>query len=119
LLGPVSCTDSEDDAGRPNEAPAIEPTGTDVSVADGRIVFMRGDPSREAGVAYTVDPDGTGERRLVPEGNSECATMPSSQQKTWGCRCDQVGNFVDPGYEGELLCALPPPRPRRASAVLA
>ena len=112
-LGLVACSDAGDDAGRRNEAPAIEPTGADVSVADGRIVFMRGDASQDAGVAYTVDPDGSDERQLVPE-------FPNSEFPSWSpdgteihvfcCGDGMVAHFVDP-ITGEALRALPPPDP--------
>jgi Tol biopolymer transport system component len=109
-LGLVSCGGAEPENAAPNESPAIRPAGADVSNAAGRIVFMRGDPSEEAGASYTVDPDGSDERPLVPE-------FPNSEYPSWSpdgteihvfcCGDGMVAHFVDPDT-GELLRALPP-----------
>ena len=85
----------------------------DAGALAGRIVFMRGDPSQEGGgVTYTVDPDGSDERRLVPEGNSEFPTwsLDGTEIHVFCCGDGMAAHFVDPDT-GELLRALPQPDP--------
>ncbi len=104
--------DGTDPVGSSGPGPNDSTTGA-VPELDGRIVFMRGDASHEAGVAYTVDPDGSDERRLVSE-------FPNSEFPSWSpdgteihvfcCEDGMVAHFVDPDT-GELLRALPPPDP--------
>ena len=76
----------------------------------GRIAFMRGDASQEGGVTYTVEPDGSDERRLVLEGNSEFPTWSpdGTEIHVFCCNDGMIAHFVDPG-SGEVLRALPPP----------
>lgn len=110
-VGLVGCTEPGTGTTPQDDPPANEPTGSNVLTADGRIVFMRGDASQEAAVAYTVDPDGTDERQLVPE-------FPNSEYPSWSpdgteinvfcCGDGMVAHLVDPA-SGELLRALPPP----------
>jgi Tol biopolymer transport system component len=78
----------------------------------GRIAFMRGDASEEAGVTYTVDPDGSDERRLVAEGSAEFPTWSpdGTEIHVFCCGDGMVAHFVDPDT-GEVLRALPPPDP--------
>lgn len=78
----------------------------------GRIAFMRGDASQEAGVTYTVDPDGSDERRLALKGNSEFPTWSpdGTEMHVFCCGDGMVAHFVDPDT-GEVTRALPPPDP--------
>lgn len=109
-LGMVAC------GGEHEGAPAAESgsatAGIDAGPHAGRIVFMRGSAADEAGVTYTVAPDGSGERRLVPEGNSEFPTWSpdGSEIHVFCCSDGKVAHFVDP-ETGELLRALTPPDP--------
>jgi TolB protein len=96
----------------PSDARHSDPALGSVATSNGRIVFMRGDPSQETGVAYTVDPDGSDERRLVPEGNSEFPTWSpdGTEIHVFCCGDGMVAHFVDPDT-GEVVRALPQPDP--------
>jgi Tol biopolymer transport system component len=90
-----------------------DPVGTPgVGELPGRIAFMRGDPSQGAGVTYTVNPDGSDERRLVAQGNSEFPTWSpdGTEIHVFCCNDGMVAHFIDPDT-GEELRALRPPDP--------
>ena len=73
---------------------------------------MRGDPSQEAGVTYTVNPDGSDEQQLVPEGNSEFPTWSpdGTEIHVFCCGDGMVAHFVDPAT-GDIVRSLAPPDP--------
>ena len=106
-LGLVACSGDGDDAAGEDTGSVARPE-IDAGGLAGRIAFMRGDASQEAGVTYTVDPDGSDERRLVPEGNSEFPTWSpdGTEIHVFCCSDGMVAHFVDPDT-GELLRALP------------
>ena len=90
-----------------SDAPEIDP-----DALAGRIVFMRGDPTEEADVTYTIDPDGSDERQLLVEGNSGFPTWSpdGTEIHVFCCGDGMIAHIVDPAT-GELLRALPPQDP--------
>ena len=97
----------------PSEVASSEPS-IDADGLTGRIAFMRGDPSQEAGVTYTVNPDGSDEQQLVPEGNSEFPTWSpdGTEIHVFCCGDGMVAHFVDPAT-GDIVRSLAPPGSRR------
>ena len=96
-----------------NEATgAVATPGSGPGALAGRIVFMRGDPAEGQDVTYTVNPDGSDERRLVTEGNSGFPTWSpdGSEIHVFCCGDGAAAHLVDPAT-GELLRALPQPDP--------
>ena len=101
-------------------APATSGTGSvatptpeiDAGALAGRIAFMRGDPTGESAVTYTVAADGSDERQVFPEGNSASPTWSPDGTEIHVFCCDDgmVAHFVDPDT-GELVRALPQPDP--------
>jgi dipeptidyl aminopeptidase/acylaminoacyl peptidase len=111
-LALVAC-DGEGDVAAPTaEGASVGAPGTDADELSGRIAFMRGDEAEEASVVYTVDPDGSDERRLIPEGNSARPTWSpdGTEIHVFCCNDGMVAHFIDP-ETGEVLRALPPPEP--------
>jgi len=102
-----ACASGTDARSRPAAGASV-----DTGEPAGRIVFMRGDASQEAGVTYTVNPNGSDERQLVPEGDSERPTWSpdGTEIHVFCCSDGMVAHFVDPDT-GEVLLALPPPDP--------
>jgi TolB protein len=98
------------------EAPgASEPSGSVAPQApepDGRIVFMRGDPSEGVlageGVTYTVNADGSGERQLFSDGPSAGPSWSpdGDQVHIFCCNDGMVAHLLDPGT-GDLR-GIPP-----------
>jgi hypothetical protein len=98
---------------QPNEATgSVATPEIDAGALAGRIVFMRGDASQEATVTYIVDPDGSDERQLFPEGNSANPTWSpdGTELHVFCCGDGMIAHFVDPAT-GQLLRALPQPDP--------
>jgi Tol biopolymer transport system component len=96
-LGLVGCSDGESSGPPTNEAPPNTPTGATVSVGDGRIAFVRGDPEDGETVTYTVNPDGSDEEQLFFEGPSEFPRWsPDGTEIQINC-CDDgmVAHFLD------------------------
>ena len=96
-----------------NEATgSVATPGTSAGALAGRIVFMRGDAAEEAGVTYTVAPDGSDERQLVLDGNSAFPTWSpdGTEIHVFCCGDGMAAHLVDPAT-GELLRALPQPDP--------
>jgi Tol biopolymer transport system component len=111
-LGLVACGGDDGAAtGGANTGSAATPE-IDAGELPGRIAFMRGDASEEASITYTVAPDGSDERRLVPEGNSERPTWSpdGTEIHVFCCLDGMVAHFVDPDT-GQVARALPPPDP--------
>jgi dipeptidyl aminopeptidase/acylaminoacyl peptidase len=108
-LGLVGCSDGESSDPPPNEAPQNDTTGATVSVADGRIAFVRGDPEEEQTVTYTVNPDGSDEAQLFSGGQSqEPRWSPTGREISILC-CDDptsAAHVTEPN-SGDLIRALP------------
>ena len=97
---------------------ASEPAGsaaTQTSSLEGRIVFMRGDPSEGVlageGVTYIVNADGSDERQLFSEGGSPGPgwSPDGSEIAIFCCNDGGAAHIIDP-ESGELR-RIPPPDP--------
>jgi Tol biopolymer transport system component len=111
-LGLVACGGEGGRATGGEDTGSVATPDVDSGALAGRIVFMRGDPSEGGELTYTVDPDGSDERKLVPEGHSGFPTWSPDGTEIHVFCCDDglAAHFVDPDT-GEVLRALPPPDP--------
>jgi hypothetical protein len=108
----VGCGDDGTDTQTDDHFPASQPTGANVPVTEGRIVFTRGEPGSGDSVTYTVGTDGSDEEQLFFDGQSEGPQWAPSGTEIQIFCCDDgmAAHFVDPDT-GDLLRALPPPDP--------
>jgi WD40 repeat protein len=112
-LGLVACGDEGGAGGTGTDTGSVEAPSTGAGELAGRISFMRGDPSQPGGgITYIVDPDGSRERRLVPEGRSEFPTWSpdGTEIHIFCCGDGMAAHIFDPDT-GEMERALPQPDP--------
>jgi hypothetical protein len=109
-LALVACGENPPKASEPSGSAAAQTSGL-----EGRIVFMRGDPSEGVlageGVTYTVNADGSGERQLFPDGDSPGPgwSPDGSEIAIFCCDNGMVAHLLDPDT-GDLR-EFPPPDP--------
>jgi hypothetical protein len=112
-FGLIGCG-GEGREGSPANAGTRSVAGPEIGAGElaGRIAFMRGDPSQEASVTYTVAPGASDERPVFPEGNSANPTWSpdGTEIHIFCCGDGKVAHFVDPD-SGDLVRALPQPDP--------
>ena len=96
-LALVACGENPPKASEPSGSAAAQTSGL-----EGRIVFMRGDPSEGVlageGVTYTVNADGSGERQLFPDGDSPGPgwSPDGSQIAIFCCDNGMAAHLLDP-----------------------
>ena len=99
----------------PNTSEPSGPAATQAPEPDGRIVFMRGDPSEGVmageGVTYTVNADGSGERQVFSDGDSPGPVWSpdGSEIAIFCCDNGMFAHLLDPDTED--LREFPPPDP--------
>ena len=106
----VACSQDPPKASKPSGSVATQASGL-----EGRIVFMRGDPSEGVlagdGVTYTVNADGSDERQLFSDGGSPGPSWSpdGSQIAIFCCDNGMAAHLLDPDTED--LREFPPPDP--------
>lgn len=106
----VACGEDPPKASEPSRSAATQTSGL-----EGRIVFMRGDPSEGVlageGVTYTVNADGSAERQLFSDGDSPGPrwSPDGSEIAIFCCDNGMVAHLLDPDT-GDLR-EFPPPEP--------
>ncbi len=97
MLGVPACGDTVDST-EANPAGSSDPTRASTDGSDGRIVFERYDPSIDAPVTYTVNPDGSDMRPLFEDGHSESARWSPDGTEILILCCDDgmAAHLIDP-----------------------